>query len=1067
MNYKKLNNITGWLVFGIALITYLLTVAPTASFWDCGEFIACANELEIGHPPGNPIYLLLGRIFAMFAFGNVENIAYMVNLLSVFSAAFTVLFIFWSVTIIAKKIVANDDEEPSMADKLLILLSGAVAALTTTFLDTFWFNAVEAEVYAMSSFFTAIVFWLMLKWEQRADQAQHFRWIILIAYMMGLSIGVHLLNLLAIPALALVYYFRKYEFSWAGVAKTIGISVGILGFILFGITQSTIKVVKWFELIFTGTTNPDGTINTGMGMPFGTGGVIFGLIALGIIGFGLWYSIKKKNVWLNTSILSLIAVYIGFLSYAVIFIRSSVDPPIDENNPENVIDFDSFVSREQYGDKPLFSGPLFNARPVSLENDKKNYYVLSEKDVNGEIKHKKYIQDGYKQKYKYASTDKIFFPRMYSPSHYNKGPFGYVNFVSNKGMDPNNPADDKPSGGDNMKFFFEYQIKHMYIRYFMWNFVGRTSDVQDDDWQNGGWESGLNFSKTESMPDWMRNSKSRNHYFFLPLLLGILGAVWNYKKDKKKFAIIALMFFFTGLAIVIYLNQIPLEPRERDYVYAGSFQTFSMWIGLSVIGLKELLEKYVKLKGNAVYAAGAIALLASPVILAVENWDDHSRAGRYIAPDSAYNLLNSCEKNAILFTNGDNDTFPLWYIQEVEGVRTDVRVVNLSLLNTDWYIERLKKQANESDPLPITIPESEIIGDKNAIVPFKPTLVNLPVDKNAILKNKVVSQSEINQVESPMKWQINPTFQGQYIMKSEYVILDLILNNAKNGWKRPIYFAVTIPQSSYMNLMNYFQLEGLAYRLIPINTPSNPNSITLGKVDKDKMYNNLVKNFKLRNLDNPNVYYDDNIRRMVSNFRIQYMRLAESYITDAEKLDQVVQNKNLLLKVLETQEADQSSIDSLNNVIADAEKNAPIYRKKALEVINYSLTKMTDEAVMMEPYTLVLMARTLEKAGDKKKAEELFKKAEDRAFGTLNYKKAENKLAEDQYNMYAVQMLFQTFLDKGDFDNAIRIGERVQQLNGDPKFVEFAKSKKQVGGGMNEIIQQLPDSLKNQQDSGK
>ncbi|MCS7073297.1 MAG: DUF2723 domain-containing protein, partial [Bacteroidia bacterium] len=555
MNYRFLNNVVGWVVFGIALVIYLMTVAPTASFWDCGEFIAVANELEVPHPPGAPLFLLIGRCFAMFA-SSPEKVAYMVNLVSVLSSAFTSMFIFWIITALGKKIIAPSQENPDIFSTITLMLAGVVGALASTFCDSVWFNAVEAEVYAMSSFFTALVIWLMLKWEARADEPDHLKWIILIAYMMGLSVGVHLLNLLTIPALALIYYFRKYPFSWVGALSAFGISVFILAFIQYGISQITFDIAWSFEKFFTGTINNGKT--TGLGLPFGTGLTIWLLILFAGLITGIYISEKRKLVWLNTALISIVMIYIGFSSYAIILIRSNANPPIDENNPENIINFLSYMKREQYGDRPLAFGNMYNAIAIDEKEGQPTYLKLS--------KEKRYVVGEPKREYEYREGASRVFPRMYSSQHYDAGPFGYKNFVKNKGSDPNSPYDDKPTGGENLSFFFKYQVWHMYVRYFLWNFVGRESDIQDYDW-----ESGLELAKLNKMPDFLRNDHTRNHYFFLPLILGLLGISWQVSKSKKDALVVGMLFFFTGLAIVLYLNQTPQQPRERDYSYAGSF----------------------------------------------------------------------------------------------------------------------------------------------------------------------------------------------------------------------------------------------------------------------------------------------------------------------------------------------------------------------------------------------------------------------------------------------------------------------------------------------------------------
>ncbi|RMG16181.1 MAG: DUF2723 domain-containing protein, partial [Bacteroidetes bacterium] len=604
MSYKQINNLTGWGVFLVALLVYLLTVAPTASFWDCGEFIACSNELEVTHPPGAPLYMLLGRIMGMLAFNDVSQVAFMINLLSVLASAFTALFICWTVTILAKRGLAHTDMDEKMKTAAG-MIAGVVAGLTCIFADSVWWNAVEAEVYALSSFFTALVVWLMFKWVERADEPGNLRWIILIAYMMGLATGVHLLNLLTIPALALIYYFRKYEFTWPGFLATMAISGALLASIQYGLLQFIFSMAWGFEKFFTGTVaDPAGTNPTGLGLPFGTGFTIMVVLLIALLAGLLIYSIRTRNVLLNTLMLSYTVLMIGLSSYTLIFIRSNVDPPIDMNNPENILTYLSYMKREQYGDRPLLRGPLYNARPVDIERKGMKYTLIEGVD--------RYVEDVEERQYVYDKE--VWFPRMYQPDRYNRGPFGYINYVKRKGSDLKSPYDDRPTRAEDFRFFLDYQLYHMYIRYFLWNFVGRRSDIQDS-----GWESGLEFNMPKT------DNKANNHYFFLPLFLGILGLVWQLVHNKRDAAVIGLLFFMTGVAIIIYLNQWPAQPRERDYSYAGSFQTFCMWVGLGALFLFDMLRG--ALKQYTPLVAGALALIP-PILMGVQNWDDHTRKGR-------------------------------------------------------------------------------------------------------------------------------------------------------------------------------------------------------------------------------------------------------------------------------------------------------------------------------------------------------------------------------------------------------------------------------------------------------
>lgn len=1026
--FDRYNTLLGWVAFLVALVVYLASVSPTASFWDCGEFIACANELEVPHPPGAPFYLLVGRFFVLIGslLGlGIDKIAYLVNLVSVLSGAFTILFTFWIITYFAVRLLAsytNSEESRTLGNSLFrcvekdsftraeviaIFSSGFVGAFACMFADSFWFNTVEAEVYAMSSLFTALVFWLILKWERRADEPGHLKWLLLIAYLIGLSSGVHLLSLLTIPALTLIYYFRKFPFSWRGALVAFLTGAVILAFVQYGIMQITFDIAKWFEVKLVGYEDIQTGKTTGLGLPFGSGLFVWFLILFGGLIWGLYYSYTRSNITLNTVLWAILFIYFGFSSYSIILIRSAADPPIDENNPENVINFLSYMKREQYGDRPLLYGPLYNARPIDIEQYEDNLLKIEGKE--------KYVRDGKKLRYKYSAKDKRFFPRMYSPSHYTAGPFGYKNFVKNLGADPNSPYDDKPTGIENLKFFLEYQVYHMYIRYFLWNFVGRESDVQDS-----SWESGLEFSKLSKMPDWMKNDPTRNHYYFLPLLLGLLGAFWQFEKRRLDGIVILTLFFFTGLAIIIYLNQTPQQPRERDYSYAGSIQAFSIWIGLGVIFLYEFLQKFLKPEAGALIA-GIISFLGVPILMGAENWDDHSRAGRYVAPDSANNLLESCAKNAVLFTNGDNDTFPLWYLQEVEGVRTDVRIINLSLLNTDWYIHQLKTQkSNEADPVPISSPLEMYMGERNSTIQWQEKTIKLPVNRDSVIKYQVVRPQDYDKILPEFIWTIKPRG-GGYLLKQDWMIIDIVSTNAKQGWKRPIYFAITIPTESYVGLTNYFQLEGMAYRLVPLKIESKGRTAGYyGQVATDIMYENLMHKFKFRNLDNPNVFYDDNIERMVGNFRNNFFRLATALLEEASALQDTLR--------LKAQELSPEQRDSINKAILDK-------RTKAKEVMDYQLKVISDEAVPTEPYFLVLEAQVYLDLNERETARSLLEKAIYRATEYLDFvKEYRGEIDTNDLDFFALRYAIQ-ILSSAGFDDLLSytIGKMRTYVN-DPSF---------------------------------
>ena len=711
--YRLYNLIFGWGVFLISLIVYLMTMEPTASFWDCGEFIATAYKMEVGHPPGAPFFMILGRFFTLFA-GDETRVAITMNTLSAAASAFTILFLFWTITHLVKKLY-SEEERKTPATYVTIFGSALVGSLAYTFSDSFWFSAAEAEVYSTSSLFTALVFWAILKWENIADRPGANRWLILIAYLMGLSIGVHLLNLLTIPAIILVYYFRKYTPTTRGVIASLLLSAIILGAVVYILIPGLSALASKFELMFV----------NGFNMPFTSGVVIYALVLFGGLLFGIYYTHNRGNVLWNTIWLSLFVVVIGYSSYAIIVIRSAADTPLDESNPETVFALQSYLNREQYGENPLFYGAYFNARPTGVEEGKPSYY-------KGEDEYYKVYKN---RKYIYDSEAKVFFPRMWSSQAKHANEYIYWarldeselydvrrdaegNPVPNRqggySFDRSKPI-DYPTFGQNLRFFFRYQVGFMYLRYFMWNFAGRQNDIQGHgELTKGNWISGIKFidqsrlGPQTNLPDSIRENKAHNKYYMLPLLLGLFGAWFHYKRHNRDFWVVLLLFVLTGLAIVVYLNQYPIQPRERDYAYAGSFYAFAIWIGIGVAGLIEWLSRKKKSVVTAALAV-LVTLLLVPGLMARENWDDHDRSDRYTAPAFARNFLNSCLPGGIMFTNGDNDTFPLWYLQEVEGFGTDVRVVNLSYLTADWYIEQMKHTFYDSHALPISMTKEEYV----------------------------------------------------------------------------------------------------------------------------------------------------------------------------------------------------------------------------------------------------------------------------------------------------------------------------------------------------------------------
>lgn len=911
-NYNRINNIIGWLVFGVAAFVYLSTIEPTASFWDCGEYIATAYKLEVGHPPGAPLFNLVGRFFTLFA--DKEHAAMAVNSLSALFSAFTILFLFWSTTALARKI-AQRNGPLDLAKTIAIMGSGAVGALAYTFSDSFWFSAVEGEVYAGSSFFTAIVFWAILKWEQVADQPYNEKWLILIAYLFGLSIGIHLLNLLAIPALCFVVYFKKFRPTRNGLIVTSILSIFLLGLVQAGIIPGIVKWAANFELFFVNS----------MGLPFNSGTIVYFVLLIGLIIWGLRYTARTVRPIANTAILAFTFLLIGYSSFGILIIRSQANTPMDENNPENAINLLSYLNREQYGDWPILFGQYYNApldpakpykngSPVYTKNEALGKYVITDERKNAVPN--------------YDKSMSTVFPRMYSSqSQHVSGYKQWADIVGTPVRVTNMRGEQetlmKPTFWENIKFFTSYQFFHMYFRYFMWNFSGRQNDIQGHGGiLKGNWITGIDFidslmlGNQSDLPKNMTDNKARNTFYLLPFLLGVIGFIYHVSRHKAGALVVALLFFFTGFAIIVYLNQTPYQPRERDYAYAASFYAYAIWIGLAVYAIFDLLAS--KMNRTAVASiATALCLLAAPVVMAKDGWDDHDRSGRYTARDFAMNYLASVAPNAILFTNGDNDTFPLWYAQEVEGFRTDVRVVNLSLSNTDWYIEQMRRKAYDSDPIPLTLKEEQYRQGTRDYVPIYPnprlgldtskyydirelikfiasddpdaklstqggdelnylptSKISIPVDSAALVANGAIPKEYAGRVPKAITWDLKKS----YLLKADLMILDIL---ATNNWKRPVYFAITVGDDSYMDLENYFQLEGLAYRVVPIGT-YNADGQT-GRVNTEMMYENIMNKFKWGGMENNNIYMDENNLRMTFNFRNNFARLAEALMREGKK----------------------------------------------------------------------------------------------------------------------------------------------------------------------------------------
>lgn len=872
MNYNKINNWLGWICAAIATLTYILTAERTTSWWDTGEFIASAYKMQIVHQPGAPLFLMIQNIFGNLAMGDVTQIAFWMNIGSAVCSGLTILFLFWTITALGKKVYTRlSDVEVSQEGIIRIMAAGAVGALAYTFSDTFWFSAVESEVYAMSSLCTAVVFWAILKWETRADQPGGDRWLVLIAYVMGLSIGVHLLNLLVIPAIALVIYFRRTQkVTTGGVWKALFLGVLVLALILWGVIQYLIKFAAFFDLFFVNS----------LGMGFGSGVTVFALLVIGALVYGIWYSIKKAKPILNIALVCLGFIIFGYSSFAMILIRAKANPTLNNSDPDNAFTFLSYLNREQYGDEPLFKGKFFDARPTDVFETGKVYRKDGDKYVVA------------KKRMGYTYDRETLFPRIHSDR--DRHVMVYRDYL---GLGPT----EQPTMVDNLKFFFGYQIGHMYSRYFMWNFVGRQNDIQGHGaFTEGNWISGITpidhmrLGGQYDLPTSELTNPARNTYYFLPLILGLIGAIWHFKYRQRDAGVVGLLFFFTGLAIVLYLNQTPEQPRERDYAYAGSFYAFCIWIGFAVFGIADLLSKKANAK-LAGYIAGGVSLLAGPILLASQNWDDHDRSQKYLARDMAKNYLESCAPNAILFSYGDNDTYPLWYVQEVEGFRTDVRVVNLSLLSSDWYMRQMMEKVNDADALPLNIDPEKVkdgvrdviyyhdhqipgyvdvqdllaimlsdnqqnmaqlqSGDYVNLLPTKS--MQLQVDREAVLAHDVVPAAWQDAIVDTMRWQ----YSMDYVSRAELSIMALLVNN---NWERPVYFTTTTPENHYIGLDNYLVSEGFALRLMPVSLGGEeeyPGPIS----NVDAMYENIMNKYTWGNMANT-PYLDPDSYRYISMY---------------------------------------------------------------------------------------------------------------------------------------------------------------------------------------------------------
>ncbi len=971
MNFQKSNNIAGWFTFTIALITYWLTFEETASYWDCGEFIAVAYKLEVSHPPGAPLFMLLGRMFSFLAFGDVTKVSYWINFLSVLASAFTILFLFWSITLFGRKLMAVKKDADLTEGQIWTLMgAGLVGAFAYTFSDSFWFSAVEAEVYAMSAFFTAFVVWGILKWDVIEDDGAANRWLVFIAYIVGLSIGVHMLNLVTIPALGLIYYFKKYKPSQWGVIAALGVSGGLVLFINDIIVPGLPSLAGNFELFFVNN----------LGLPFGSGVIVFILLLFGGITYGIWHSQLRNKPVLNTFLLSTAFILIGYGSYTTIVIRSNFDTPINENAPKDVMSFVRYLKREQYGSRPLLFGPYFTARVIDFKDGAAVY--TKGKD--------KYEITDHKMEYIYEPDQQTILPRAWNPEYKQS----YRDIIGLK-------EDEKPTFVQNIVYMFRQQIGHMYMRYFMWNFAGRESDIQGADWLGpNGW--------FEKLPPALADNKARNNFFMIPFVLGLIGMFYQFLKDTRNFAVVGLLFVMTGVAIVVYLNSPPEEPRERDYIYSGSTYAFTFWIGLAVIGIAEFLQKYLKnLKTSAL--AATLLCLPAPFLMAAQGWDDHNRSNRYFSVDSGKNYLSSCDPNSILFTGGDNDTFMLWYAQEVEGHRTDVRVIVFSYYNTDWYIEQTMKKVNESEPFKYTLSlEQYRQGGFNDVLYYQDRKIasidlkqflellkmNSPLlryDRNNLVPSKVftlnINREELlakgiipRELDSLVVDQMKIKLRGNVLEKKDLAFLDVL---ATNNWERPIYLNNTSLSQLNLDLRDYAVQEGNAYRILPVkNNRKDRDNL----VNTESSYEKMINQFGYRGLDNSALYYNEDYKGFVQNHRSSLNALAEALVDRGET-------------------------------------------ERAKGVLNFGLDKIPDKGV---PYdiTTVSTVELLYKVGEKKKGLDIATVIGARAEEMIQYEmiKFRGISMEIRRNLYVLGELQRILYENGEVELAKKYEDAYQNI---------------------------------------
>ena len=1132
--YNIINNSLGWLTFVIAAVTYLLTLEPTASFWDCPEFISQGYKLEIGHPPGNPIFMLAARFFVNFA-PDTAHVAVAVNTMSALLSAATILLLFWTITHLVRRLIVKDDAESvSLVQMLVIFGSGLCGALAYTWSDTFWFSAVEGEVYAFSSFCTALVFWLILKWEARADRPHSDRYLVLIAYVIGISIAVHLLNLLCIPAIVLVFYYKKFQNpDGKGSLIALLVSFAIIAVILYGLVPGFIEMAQYTELF---------TVNT-LGMSYNSGPIIYTFITLGVMVWAVYELYRQNNalrikvsfllsVFLsgipfigdsiiipviilaalayylfgylkkipvrifNVVILSILVIFIGYSSYALLLIRSSANTPMNQNAPDNVFALSSYLNREQYGERPLFYGQTFSSGilyqldnqgvPRAMKNEGKNLYGKTVKESPDDPD--KYEVIGKKISYEMTPELNMLFPRMYDSKYADVyrdwtgmtgTPVQATTYVDAQGnpFPGGQQTKIKPTFLENLKFFFNYQLNHMYWRYFMWNFAGRQNDIQGNGEVNhGNWISGIPFIDNPRLGDQSllpadlgEGNKGHNVFYMLPLIMGIIGLLWQAfvsKRGIEQFWVVAFLFFMTGIAIVIYLNQTPNQPRERDYAFAGSFYAFSIWVGMGVAGLwymiKALLEnkkqklsdkKEKQISTAAAVIASVVGILV-PLQMVSQTWDDHDRSGRYAARDFGMNYLSSVEPNGIIFTNGDNDTFPLWYAQEVEGYRTDVRVVNLSYLTTDWYVNQLKHPTYDAAAIDMLASPKDYAHDRlqfayfinpdstkvNALSALKETYgsnsnntyglmevkhpnMYIPIDKEAAIKAGRVNAGDSLAIEDYIDLNMLDDSEGG-LRLSKLIAIDMLATNAENGFKRPIYFAMTIPDDYYMGLSPYMQSTGMAYEVGPIKNPNAVNGQIA--VNTDKAYDNIVNKFRWGGLDKAksadDIYLDETVRRMVTTTRSTMLDLATALYNEGVTMEDFYAS-------------DSVNMDEQQRILYK-ERIADRF-KKAEHMVDLMVEKLPEHT---SPYGCLVGSQLVD----------LYARL---ALATGNEKDNEKamQILMKEINLYKQYLIYIQSLTPAQFYNLSRTDRYIY----DTYFLNLIQLYASIGGDSNQLLEQL------------